>query len=85
LSVTEQIATIDTRDWYTAMRTQAGKIIKSMQDNQFNVPGDSWIETNVTGIYTRFQIRDSNVYLEAGQGDDGKPIYAWLFPAGWVA
>jgi hypothetical protein len=84
VTIQEQIDKINTRDWYTAMRQQAGRIIKAMQDNAFTVSSESWIETQVDTVSTRFQLRDINVYIEAGLDTDNKPIYTWLVPIGWV-
>jgi hypothetical protein len=84
VTIQEQIDKINTRDWYTAMRQQAGRIIKAMQENAFTVSSESWIETQVDTVSTRFQLRDINVYIEAGLDTDNKPIYTWLVPIGWV-
>lgn len=82
-----QFATINTRDWYTAMRTAAFDAIGAL--SQVGVePRDenSWLKTLVGGVYVEFAINDSSdlVKLRVGQNADLTPMFEWDVPIGWV-
>lgn len=82
----EQFDAMNTRQWYTDMRTQAGAILVAMDTTGFRVT-DGWINTTVSGVPTRFKIGSSGktVLLEAGLAANGEPVFSWEFPLGWVS
>lgn len=78
----EQFAIINTRDWYTAMRQQAGRIFKAMGDNEFSA--DGWVETIVNGIKVMLDVEGQDIHARVGQKSSGDWMYDWKFPIGWV-
>jgi hypothetical protein len=81
----EQFAIINTRQWYTDMRTKAQTIIGAMQTNDFDVEGDdAWVGTQVDGIVVRFKIDDQDVHAQVAVTANGGYMYDWHFPIGWV-
>ena len=83
----EQFVVINTRDWYTAMRTQAKNILTVMATNGFTLDGtDAWISTLVSGVQAEFQIRGEIAFMRVGVKDDAKtPMFTWQAPVGWFS
>ena len=76
--------TINTRAWYTAMRTQAAAILGALQGVGATIKQGGWIVTAVEGIECEFQLNGNDVTLNAGVKANGEPLYCWTFPIGWV-
>lgn len=85
LSDTDQFNIINTRDWYTAMRTASQSILGAMQTNNFDIAGDdAWIETVVENIQVRFHVNGQDVHAQVAMMQNGDWMYDWHFPIGWV-
>lgn len=82
----EQFAIINTRQWYTDMRTQCVSILGAMQTVGFSINGGT-IATTVQGVAVNFALSDGgqDVHAQVAQQADGSWMYDWHFPAGWVA
>lgn len=83
----EQFDAINSRQWYTDMRTQLGTILGAMHTAGFMVDSGGWIKTTVDGVPARFQMQPSGktALLQAGVAANGDPIFQWDFPVGWLS
>lgn len=83
----DQFAAINTRQWYTDMRLQLAAIMSTMQTTGFSVDDGGWITTEVESVPARFQMQPggTTAILEAGVGQNGEPLFTWLFPVGWLS
>lgn len=83
----EQFDAINTRQWYTDMRTQLATIMGAMQTNNFHVVAGGWVKTTVGGVPASFQLKDGGkvAKLRAGEAANGESIFEWDFPVGWLS